>query len=207
MSVWPAAAALVELEAQIAAACKETTTAEGKLAAAEEARAAAEEAHAAAREKVATLRSSLFRTLRPSNMAEDLLVNSLFTEGSPSLTLVAGFLNIHDVAQTVLAVAIGRLAVSRRLGTNVLLPHMLDSVKKLRLTKSLSLSGFASLARGCKKLRDLNLAGCDKVTDACVKSLADGCKELRKLDLSHCDKVIYAGVKSVHVNKLRKVLY
>ena len=127
---------------------------------------------------------------------EELLLGALFTEGSPSLARVIDFLDIHDVAQAVLAVAIGRLAASGRLGKVALLPHMLEEIKCLHFVSTLSVAGAASLAWGCKKLRDLNLKNTD-ATDAVVRSLAEGCKELRKLNLEACDKVTDAGVKSL----------
>ena len=141
--------------------------------------------------------------------AEDMMIKALFTEGSPSLARVIRFLPIRDVAQAVLAVALGRLAVSGRLGRDFLLPHMLDSVNELHFRKSstLSVAGAASLARGCKKLWELSFSDGEfanrysvpMVTDAILQSLAEGqgCKELRRLDLTSCALVSDAGVKSL----------
>lgn len=74
--------------------------------------------------------------------------------------------------------------------------------------------GLASLSTGCKKLKNLNLSYCDKITDrgmgyigslkelsnlemrglmnitsAGLTAVAAGCKKLADLDLKHCEKI------------------
>ena len=47
-----------------------------------------------------------------------------------------------------------------------------------------------------KNLRWLDLACCEKITDAGLTHLA-GMKELRSLDVCYCDKITEAGIQSL----------
>ena len=49
----------------------------------------------------------------------------------------------------------------------------------------------------CPKLRSINLAGCNKVTDDGVSALGAGCGQLQSIDLAGCEKVTDAGISAL----------
>ena len=56
---------------------------------------------------------------------------------------------------------------------------------------------MVALASGCKQLTTLDLAGCNKITDAAVVAVASGCKQLTTLDLYDCHNITDVAVVAV----------
>ena len=62
---------------------------------------------------------------------------------------------------------------------------------------SLSNARLASLAAGCTAITTLDLAECNRVTDAGLACLAVGCTAITTLDLSYCIQITDAGLLSL----------
>ena len=52
---------------------------------------------------------------------------------------------------------------------------------------------YQSLGAGCGQLRNIDLAGCDQVTDAGISALVAGCGQLQSIGLKGCIEVTEIG--------------
>ena len=76
----------------------------------------------------------------------------------------------------------------------------LKNMESLALSgcKSLSLEGINEIAKNCRKLSQISLAGCGEcVTDAMIEILGASLERLKVLDLSDCIKVGKRSCKSI----------
>ena len=58
-------------------------------------------------------------------------------------------------------------------------------------------STMALIGKRCRYLRELDLTGCDMLTDVAMESIGDHCKELRRLSLEGCAKVTDEGINDI----------
>jgi F-box/leucine-rich repeat protein 14 len=80
------------------------------------------------------------------------------------------------------------------------------SATELSLPISATDADIAKLAQLCKQLQTLHLDGCDKITDAGLRSLAS-LQQLQELNLSQCDKITDHGLVQIAEIKQLQTLY
>ncbi|DBA02156.1 TPA: hypothetical protein N0F65_004791, partial [Lagenidium giganteum] len=77
--------------------------------------------------------------------------------------------------------------------------HQLEKIALNRSVSSERVTDTACVALGehCPKLRDVNLSGCNFLTDAGIKWIADGCPELQVLDVSSVFHLTDASMRAL----------
>ncbi|VDN52842.1 unnamed protein product [Dracunculus medinensis] len=55
--------------------------------------------------------------------------------------------------------------------------------------------GFASLAKNCHELERMDLEDCSLITDTTLENFSKGCPRLVNLSLSHCELITDAGLR------------
>ncbi len=95
------------------------------------------------------------------------------------------------------AVDLSRCSESTPAELELFSDHVRD-VYSLNLKKCTVLDHTMSvIGRRCRYLRELDLEGCDLLTDVACESIGEHCKELRRLSIAGCGKITDEGVNDI----------